>query len=69
MSDEPERLLTAKEVADILRVSVNALTQLRFRGSGPRYIRFGRSVRYRVSDVNAYIKAAAALAEDDSDPS
>jgi predicted DNA-binding transcriptional regulator AlpA len=41
-----ERLLTPKEAAHFLRVSLSWLAKARMRGDGPPYIRIGRSIRY-----------------------
>jgi hypothetical protein len=39
-------LLTAREAARILKVSVSWLAKARMRGDGPPFIRIGRSIRY-----------------------
>ncbi|REC97290.1 AlpA family transcriptional regulator [Microbacterium sp. AG157] len=49
------RLLTPTEVAEWLGRSVPALSQLRYRGTGPRFIHAGGRVRYRQSDVDAWL--------------
>ena len=41
-----ERLLTAKDAADRLRLSLSWLAKARMRGDGPPYVKLGRSVRY-----------------------
>jgi excisionase family DNA binding protein len=41
-----ERLLTPKEAAEFLRVSLSWLAKARMRGDGPPFIKVGRSVRY-----------------------
>ena len=41
-----ERLLTAKDAADRLRLSPSWLAKARMRGDGPPYVKLGRSVRY-----------------------
>ncbi|WAC68546.1 helix-turn-helix transcriptional regulator [Microbacterium sp. SL75] len=51
------RLLTPREVAAWLGRSVPALSQMRYRGTGPRFIRAGGRVRYRVCDVEAWLTA------------
>lgn len=56
-SPEPlEPLLTCREVAAVLKVTEAALAQLRWKGIGPSYVKFGRSVRYRQTDIAAYIE-------------
>ena len=41
-----ERLLTAKDAADVLRLSPSWLAKARMRGEGPPFLKIGRSVRY-----------------------
>lgn len=50
-------LATAREVADYLRTTTNQLNRLRYEGQGPRYIKLGRSVRYRWDDVHSWVDA------------
>lgn len=54
--DSNERLLTIKEVADYLGVPVATLYQWRYRREGPPGFRIGGLVRYRRSDVDAWIE-------------
>ena len=54
----PERLLNAEEVADLLGVPVSTLHYWSHRGEGgPPCARIGRRLKYRQSDVDAYIAA------------
>lgn len=57
---ERHKLLTTAELAELLGVAVYTLTSWRSRyGSarrGPSYIKVERAVRYRVADVEAYLK-------------
>lgn len=48
---EPSPWLTRSEVAERLRVPVSTVEWWALNGRGPRYARFGRHVRYRLSDV------------------
>lgn len=59
-------LLTAEEAAQHLRRSSKTLEADRLRGSGPRFVKLGRSVRYRLSDLEAYIEKG--LRRSTSDP-
>ena len=57
---EPDRigdyeLLTEGEVARLIRMSVYKLQRDRCNGKGIPYLRLGRSIRYRRSDVVAFI--------------
>jgi len=50
-------LLTAKEVAARLKVSVSWLAKSRMRGDGPPYICIGRSTRYTEFEVIQWMKS------------
>ena len=54
-----DRLLTTAEVAERLRVSISFLAKARVTGVGPRFIKVGRSCRYRVSDLESYERSRA----------
>jgi excisionase family DNA binding protein len=51
------RLLTQREAASALRLSERTLERLRVQGGGPLYVKAGRSVRYRESDLEDWIAA------------
>lgn len=53
----PEKLLTQAEVAERLSVSERTLEAWRCRGFGPAFVKLGRSVRYRPSDVERWLAA------------
>ncbi|WP_304114543.1 helix-turn-helix domain-containing protein [Mycolicibacterium bacteremicum] len=55
MSDLPT-LLTSKELAEVLGVSVDTLANERYLNIGVPYIKFGKRVRYRLDDVIAYLE-------------
>jgi len=44
--DRWEEMLTPKEFARLLKVSISWLAKARKRGDGPTFARFGRSIRY-----------------------
>ncbi|MDR0967649.1 MAG: helix-turn-helix domain-containing protein [Rickettsiales bacterium] len=46
-----ETYLTTIEVAKLLQFSANTLRMYRCDGMGPAYVKVGRLVRYRLSDV------------------
>lgn len=52
---EPDELLNQSKVAKILGVTEKFLEARRCRGGGVPYIRVGRLVRYKKSDVDAWI--------------
>ena len=49
------QLLDQREAARLLRLSTRTLERLRLTGSGPMYVKCGRSVRYRQSDIERWI--------------
>lgn len=52
-----DRLLTDVEVAELRAQSVCTIRKERLERRGPVYFRLGRSVRYRLSDVVAWMEA------------
>ena len=51
-------LLNQRQAASVLCLSERTLERLRVSGQGPRFVRAsGRSIRYRQSDLEAYIAA------------
>jgi hypothetical protein len=50
---QQHRYLTEKEVAAITGRAVQTLRNDRHKGQGFAYIKFGRSIRYRLSDILA----------------
>jgi excisionase family DNA binding protein len=54
MSTDP--IHTPQEAAEYVRLKERTLADWRYRGCGPRYIRIsGRTVRYRQSDLDAWL--------------
>lgn len=51
----PQRLLTTAEAAELVQLSQPHLEKARVYGGGPCYIKLGRSVRYRIEDLEAWI--------------
>jgi predicted DNA-binding transcriptional regulator AlpA len=56
-SGHARRLRTPDEAAAFLQVPVRQLQQWRWLKVGPAYVKIGRAVRYRQSDLDAYIEA------------
>jgi excisionase family DNA binding protein len=50
------QLLNQGEAAKLLRLSTRTLERLRLTGGGPCYVKCGRSVRYRESDLESWIQ-------------
>ena len=61
-------LLTEQEAATLLRVTVKAVQGWRYRGGGPRFVKVGRCVRYRLEDLQAFVLAALRTSTSDSGP-
>lgn len=51
----PEELAEPDEVAQYLGVPDGTLRQWRYLGTGPKYIKVGRHIRYRWSDVAVWL--------------
>lgn len=57
MQADIEPLLTESEAALRLRLKVKTLQNFRVTGAGPRFVKIGRSVRYRTCDLQTFIEA------------
>ena len=57
LTDQDQRLFTAKEAARFLRLSVSWLAKARMRGDGPPYFKPGRAVRYREGGLIEWLKS------------
>ena len=58
MSDHHSQALTEHDVAKQLGLSVATLRAWRLKGKGPRFVRFGRAVRYLAADIEHFIEAS-----------
>ena len=58
MSKNPleSQLLTPEDLAAALQLQPQSLAVWRSRGDGPRYVKVGGRVRYRVADVEAWLR-------------
>lgn len=55
--DRLDWLIDETEAADRLGFSIRALQNWRHRGGGPRFVKVsGRSVRYRIRDLNEWVE-------------
>lgn len=50
-----EPMVTTSELAEYLRVEVQAIYDLRLHDRGPKVVRVGRELRFRVSDVKRWL--------------
>jgi excisionase family DNA binding protein len=55
-----ETYLKPREAAEYLRSSTSTLAKARMYKRGPNFVRIGRAVRYRQSDLDAWMSASAA---------
>lgn len=62
-----ERLLNEKQLARRWNVSVKKLQADRPAGKGPSFHRFGRAIRYRIADIEAYERKHLVLTEIDNE--
>jgi predicted DNA-binding transcriptional regulator AlpA len=52
-----ERLLTARDAANLLRLSASWLAKARMRGDGPPYVKLGRSIRYTEAGIFEWMRS------------
>ena len=50
-----QAIFSSKETAQYLGMSESWLRQSRIKGSGPQFLKVGRSIRYRVEDLNTWL--------------
>lgn len=55
----PKEYLDTDAAADFTSISAVQFAEWRSRGGGPRYIKMGRKVLYRVSDLRAFVDSFA----------
>jgi predicted DNA-binding transcriptional regulator AlpA len=61
-----EPLLSTKQAAAVLGFHASYLAKARLTGAGPRYLKIGgRSVRYRRSDIDAWLAEKARASTSD----
>ena len=68
MADIPsvqDDIAKPEQVAKALNMSDAALAQTRYRGTGPKFVKRGRRVLYRWSDVRDYLDANTCQRTDD----
>ncbi|MFC3053301.1 helix-turn-helix transcriptional regulator [Kordiimonas pumila] len=56
-----ERLLTTAQAAQYLRLASSTLNKWRVYGTGPKFIKLGRAVRYRHTDLDAFLASQSRL--------
>jgi len=50
-----ERPMTDRQAAERLGLAAQTLRNYRFQGRGPKYLKLGRAVRYRPSDLDDWL--------------
>lgn len=50
-----DKLLNTKELSEYLGVAVSTIVEYRMNNSGPIYAKLGHLVRYKKSDVDAWV--------------
>jgi len=55
-SNQTNQFLKRQEAADYLNLKKCTLEAFAIRGGGPAFVKFGRAVRYRLSDLEMYIE-------------
>ncbi|WP_312916145.1 helix-turn-helix domain-containing protein [Stenotrophomonas sp.] len=58
MNNIPQARFRVPEAAQYLGLGVSTLDKMRMEGRGPRYLKIGGRVFYRLTDLDAYIEAA-----------
>jgi excisionase family DNA binding protein len=56
-----EKYLTASEAAFYLRTSKSTLAKRWMKGCGPVFVRIGRAVRYRLSDLDNWMGSSVSF--------
>ena len=59
--ERAERLLTAKDASNLLRLSESWLAKARMRGDGPPYVKLGRAIRYREGALLQWLRSRQRL--------
>lgn len=50
-----DKLITTKELAEFLGCSEYTIVQYRAKGTGPKFLRLGRLIRYRIPDLEQWL--------------
>jgi predicted DNA-binding transcriptional regulator AlpA len=58
--------LKTPDAAKLLGLSASTLEKYRIDGSGPKFVRLGRAIRYRPSDLNAFLEDNVRISTSDT---
>jgi len=68
--DNDHRLLTTRDVAKLLQVSMSTLSKWRVsKREALPFLKLGRAVRYRLEDVQAHLHTRVRRSTSDTEPS
>jgi len=67
--EERTTTLSPGEAAARLGLQESTLRNWRYRGQGPKYVRLGNRIRYRVSDLDEYLDRQTRASTSDPGPS
>lgn len=56
-TEKKDALVRARVAAEFLGTTEGRLANMRCAGIGPAFVKIGHSVRYRMSDLEAYVSA------------
>ncbi len=59
----PQQLLSPAQASEYLGLSVSKLAKMRMMREGPKWASLGRSVRYRVEDLDAWVASQTITTE------
>jgi predicted DNA-binding transcriptional regulator AlpA len=62
-----QKLLRPADAAAFLDLSRSTLAKRRMTGNGPRFVKFGASVRYSLQDLEEYVAQSARRSTSDRD--
>lgn len=63
---QDKQVLTTTEAAEMFGMSVSWFNKQRWLGIGPKYLKVGRSVRYRIKDLEDYFSQQEILSYDNT---
>jgi hypothetical protein len=66
---ESQRLPTEPGAALYIATTPKTLQKWRYTGTGPTFVRLGRSIRYRREDLDAFVLAGLRISTSDPGPS
>jgi uncharacterized alpha-E superfamily protein len=58
LKSEAREFLSIVDAAEVMHKSRGALAAMRTRGTGPKFLKIGRTILYRASDVAEFLEQA-----------